>query len=249
MKISLVQYDPEWKNKEGNLSRLEALILGSESKSNLYLLPEMFSTGFSMDVSRLSEPLDGKTLQWMREMALRTGSDIAGSAIIAEDNKYYNRFLYVKEDATYAYYDKKHLFSMADEDKFFTPGTKRVVAESNGFRINLQVCYDLRFPEWARNENDYDLLLYTANWPTPRIGQWRSLLIARAIENQCYVAAVNRVGSDPGGNIYPGVSIIIDPEGKVVAESSDNTETILTAGLDIDKVTGLRERFPVWRDK
>jgi predicted amidohydrolase len=177
----------------------------------------MFSTGFSMAAERLAEPMDGKTVRWMADIALKYRCILTGSLIIEEDKKFYNRLLWVQPDGRIGFYDKRHLFANAHEDKHYSAGKTRLITQVNGWRINLQVCYDLRFPVWTRNQGDeYDVLLYVANWPEQRSLAWKTLLQARAIENQCYVIGVNRVGKDAKKNNYTGDSSLFGPLGEKV---------------------------------
>ena len=246
MKISIIQHDIVRKDLKGNLDRAEQLILSAE-KSDLYVLPEMFSTGFGMKPEKIAETPDGETLQWMHRMAETTQAAIAGSVAINENGKFYNRFYFIYPDGKEIHYDKRHLFSYAKEDEHYTPGNERVVLEYKGVRILLQVCYDLRFPVFSRNCNDFDLMLYTANWPDVRIEAWDLLLKARAVENQCYVAAVNRCGADLSGE-YEGHSVILNPFGKTLAQCTLEENTSATLELDMEKLQQFRKDFPVLND-
>jgi predicted amidohydrolase len=207
----------------------------------------MFSTGFCTQPEGIAESCDSDTLKWMKRKAAEIDAAIAGSIAVEQDGKYYNRFYFVKPDGSVTYYDKKHLFTYGGEHLRFTAGDERVVVEWRGVRILLEVCYDLRFPIWARNRGDYDMILYVASWPTPRVAAWSSLLVARAIENQCYVAGVNRVGTDPACE-YCGGSVIIDPYGRTIASCADNTECEATAEVDMEALEAFREKFPVLKD-
>ncbi len=246
MKISIIQHDIVRKDLKGNLDRAEQLILSAQ-KSDLYVLPEMFSTGFGMKPEKIAETSDGETLKWMHQMAKVTQAAIAGSVAIYENGKYYNRFYFIYPDGKEIHYDKRHLFSYAKENEHYTPGNERVVLEYKGVRILLQVCYDLRFPVFSRNCNDFDLMLYTANWPDVRLEAWDLLLKARAVENQCYVAAVNRCGSDPSGE-YKGHSVILDPFGKTLAQCTPGENTSVALELDMEKLQQFRKDFPVLND-
>lgn len=245
MKTVILQRDIAWADPAENCRRAEEAI-GSNEGADLYVLPEMFSTGFCTQPEGIAER-EGYTLAWMKQMAARTGAAIAGSVATEEEGKYYNRFYFVKPDGTVAHYDKKHLFTYGGEHLRFTPGTERVIVEWKGVRILLEVCYDLRFPIWARNRGDYDMILYVASWPTPRVEAWSALLVARAIENQCYVAGVNRVGTDPSCE-YCGGSVIIDPYGKTMAACARGEECEATATIDMEKLEAFREKFPVLSD-
>ena len=245
MKTVILQRDIAWADPEENCRRAEEAI-GRHEGADLYVLPEMFSTGFCTQPEGIAER-EGYTLAWMKQMATRTGAAIAGSVATEEEGKYYNRFYFVKPDGTVTHYDKKHLFTYGGEHLRFTPGTERVIVEWKGVRILLEVCYDLRFPIWARNRGDYDMILYVASWPTPRVEAWSALLVARAIENQCYVAGVNRVGTDPACE-YCGGSVIIDPYGKTIAACARGEECEATATIDMEKLEAFREKFPVLED-
>ncbi len=214
--------------------------------ADLYVLPEMFSTGFCTNPVDIAES-KGYSLKWMKKTAAAMNAAIAGSVAIKEKGRYYNRFYFVKPDGAVTWYDKKHLFTYGGEHLHFTPGEKRVIVEWRGVRILLEVCYDLRFPVWSRNRGDYDMILYVASWPTPRVEAWSALLVARAIENQCYVAGVNRVGVDPSCE-YCGGSVIIDPYGHTMAACPRGVESEAEAVIDIDLLIDFKRKFPVLRD-
>ena len=247
--ITIIQTDLQWEDKTANLQMLKNKIDSIEEKSQVVVLPEMFSTGFSMRPQLLAESMDGETIQWMKQVAAENKIILTGSLIIKEDENYFNRLLWVLPSGEIGHYDKRHLFAYGEEDKFYTVGKKRLIASVNGWKINLQVCYDLRFPVCARQQmpDEYDLLIYVANWPEKRIHAWKTLLCARAIENQCYVVGVNRVGND-GHNIYhSGNSLVIDPLGEVLYHMAD-VEDIFTITLEREKLDEVRARFPFWRD-
>ena len=246
MKIIILQRDIEWANPALNVQRVEEAI-DRNAGADLYLLPEMFSTGFCTQPEGIAESSDSDTLKWMKRKAAEIDAAIAGSVAVEQEGRYYNRFYFVRPDGTVTYYDKKHLFTYGGEHLRFTAGEERVVVEWRGVRILLEICYDLRFPIWARNRGDYDMILYVASWPTPRVAAWSALLVARAIENQCYVAGVNRVGTDPACE-YCGGSVIIDPYGKTIAACADNTECEATAVVDMEALEAFREKFPVLKD-
>ena len=246
MKVTIIQRNIEWANPALNVERANEAI-DRNVGADLYVLPEMFSTGFCTQPEGIAEPSNSDTLRWMQRKAAETNAAIAGSVAIEEQGKYYNRFYFVKPDGSVTHYDKKHLFTYGGEHLRFTAGEERVIVEWRGVRILLEVCYDLRFPIWARNRGDYDMILYVASWPTPRVAAWSALLVARAIENQCYVAGVNRVGTDPACE-YCGGSVIIDPYGKVIATCADNTECEATAEIDMQALEAFREKFPVLKD-
>ena len=246
MKVTILQRNIEWANPVLNVQRAEEAI-DRNAGADLYVLPEMFSTGFCTQPEGIAESCDSDTLKWMKRKATEIDAAIAGSVAVEQEGKYYNRFYFVKPDGSVTYYDKKHLFTYGSEHLQFTAGEERVVVEWRGVRILLEVCYDLRFPIWARNRGDYDMILYVASWPTPRVAAWSSLLVARAIENQCYVAGVNRVGTDPACE-YCGGSVIIDPYGRTIATCADNTECEATAEVDMVALEAFREKFPVLKD-
>lgn len=244
MNITILQTDILWAQPEANRQRISQLIehLGP---TDLIVLPEMFSTGFATQPEGIAEG-DGGSLRWMAAMAASTQAAVAGSIAIREGERYYNRFYFVKPDGEVAFYDKRHLFTYGGEDKAFTPGRDRVVVEWRGVRILLQVCYDLRFPVFSRNHDDYDLVLYVANWPEGRRQAWDLLLRARAIENQCYVVGVNRVGKAQVN--YNGGSAIVDFQGTLLAACVDGQESWATAQLNMPRLMAFRKQFPVLQD-
>ncbi len=246
MKVIILQSDIEWANPVANVQNINKMI-DAAGVADLYVLPEMFSTGFCTEPEGVAEPMDSATLRWMQQKAAVTGAAIAGSIAVYEDGKYYNRFYFVKPNGMVSHYDKHHLFTYGGEHNHFTAGNERVVVEHCGVRILLEVCYDLRFPVWSRNRGDYDMILYVASWPESRVAAWSALLVARAIENQCYVAGVNRVGSDPKCN-YCGGSAIIDPYGNTLATCDMGEECAVSAEVDMEALRAFREKFPVLND-
>lgn len=246
MKVTILQRDIEWCNSAINLQRAGEAI-DRWPGADLYVLPEMFSTGFCTVPNGVAEGEQGVTLQWMLRKAAEADAAIAGSVAVKVGENYYNRFYFVKPNGEVAYYDKKHLFTYGGEHLRFTAGKERTVVEWRGVRILLEVCYDLRFPIWARNRGDYDMILYVASWPVPRIKAWSALLIARAIENQCYVVGVNRVGSDPNCE-YNGRSVVIDPYGDEIARCATGVECEAEAEIDVAALNAFREKFPVLKD-
>lgn len=246
MKLLLLQTDIIWNNPAANRARAGELIAAAEP-AELIVLPEMFTTGFCTEPEGIAEAVGAETLPWMQAVARKEGAAVAGSVATEEDGHYYNRFYFVRPDGSYAQYDKRHLFSFAGEDRRYTSGGERVVVEYNGWRILLQVCYDLRFPVFARNRGDYDMILYVADWPAVRIDAWNTLLKARAIENQCYVAGVNRTGNDPYLE-YNGSSALIDFLGQPVAEAPLGREAALNGSIDREALAAFRERFPALGD-
>lgn len=247
MKISLMQPDIVWAAPEANRAKLEEVMWGLD-RSDLYVLPEMFSTGFVTEPAGIVES-DGQTLQWMLRMAQELKGAVCGSVAVEEGGQFYNRFYFVKPNGDVASYDKHHLFTYADEHRRYTPGDERVVVEFRGVRFLLQVCYDLRFPVFSRNNEKipYDCAIYVASWPTSRQAVWDTLLHARAIENQCYVAGVNRVGQDESGR-YCGGTLLVDPYGNTAAACPLDEDCAITVELDLQHLRDFRRKFPVLKD-
>lgn len=266
MKLTLLQTDIVWSNPVANRKAAEEMMLKVE-KSDVYILPEMFSTGFATQPEGIAEPEDNDTLRWMKQMADRLDAAVCGSVAVCEtvedadivngesvngesvNCKYYNRFYFVKPGGETSVYDKKHLFTYGGEHLRFTAGEERCRVEWRGVQFNICICYDLRFPIWSRNtsENPYDVQIYVASWPEPRRAAWDALLRARAIENQCYVAAVNRVGDDPSCH-YNGGTCLIDAYGKTVIAAEDCQMQAITAELNMEKLSAFRAKFPVLKD-
>lgn len=255
LSVSLIQTDIFWENKKANLSMLEEKIF-SIPKTDIVILPEMFSTGFSMHPQALAENMEGPTIKWMKETAGKKRIILTGSIIIEENGKYFNRLIWMLPNGEYGYYDKRHLFAYAGENNDYSSGNRRLIASVKGWKINLLVCYDLRFPVWARqskNENttgdssEYDVLVYVANWPEKRKHAWKTLLPARAVENQAYVIGVNRVGNDANNNNYSGDSMVCNALGEVLY-SKEKEEAIYTAILDKEHLKEVRTHFPFWKD-
>ncbi|MEL6831933.1 MAG: amidohydrolase [Bacteroidota bacterium] len=215
LKLALVQADLIWENASRNRDKFERLLAGLSPGTDIVVLPEMFSTGFSMEPQRLAEPMDGPTITWMREKAATLGAVITGSVIIEEGGKYFNRLLWITPDGELEQYNKRHLFTLAGEEKVYTAGTEQLVLTYRDWKIMPLVCYDLRFPVWSRNQFQYDLLLYVANFPDKRGFAWRTLLQARAIENQSYTIGLNRVGTDGNGIYYAGDSMLVNYDGSI----------------------------------
>ncbi|MBP6430255.1 MAG: amidohydrolase [Ferruginibacter sp.] len=258
LSITTIQVNLIWEDKVANLDAFEHKINNIQSPTEIVILPEMFSTGFSMQPSKLAETMDGETVNWMKRVSAQNKIVLTGSVIIEEEGNYFNRLIWMLPNGQYGYYDKRHLFAFGQEDKFYTAGNKRLIAQVKGFKINLQVCYDLRFPVWARQsplshrrgdggEVEYDVLIYVANWPQKRSHAWKTLLCARAIENQCYVVGVNRVGTDGNDIYHSGNSLVIDPLGQVLYHMADE-EDINTIALSKDFLNDVREKFPFWKD-
>jgi len=253
LSFSIIQTDLFWEDKEANLAMLAQKIRGIEEYSEVIVLPEMFSTGFSMRPTEFAETMDGPTVEWMKQLSAEKKVIIVGSLIIKEEiskeePRFYNRLIWMLPNGELGYYDKRHLFAFAGEDQHYTAGTKRLIARVKGWKINLQVCYDLRFPVWARQQGEeYDVLLYVANWPEKRNHAWKTLLTARAIENQCYTIGVNRVGIDGNNISHSGDSLIIGPLGEVLYHCAYK-EDIFTIALQKQELTTARNQFTFWKD-
>ena len=250
--LSLVQTALVWEDKAANLQLLETQLASLRGKTQVVVLPELFSTGFSMQTQVLAEPMNGPTLQWMRTMAQQYQLIITGSVMIQEEGLFYNRLIWMLPTGELGHYDKRHLFAFAGEDRYYSRGNKRFIASANGFKINLQICYDLRFPVWSRQQAtdgqpEYDLLIYVANWPERRRLAWMSLLQARAIENQCYVIGVNRVGEDGHQIYHSGDSMVIDPLGQIIFTKKDEA-CVHTLTISKEQLQGYRRQFPFLRD-
>ncbi len=248
LRVTLVQSMLHWEDAAANRAMFGQKLVALKGTTDLVVLPEMFTTGFSMRSKEMAETMDGATVSWMRAQAKSLDAALYGSVIITEGGRYFNRGLFVRPDGQVAVYDKRHLFRFANENEHYAPGTERVIVEWRGWRILLQVCFDLRFPVFARNRSDYDAMLYVANWPEARRYPWSQLLIARAIENQVYVAGVNRVGMDGKGIHYSGDSVVIDPRGAVIAQVEPSTEGTATVSLDRAALEDFRQKFPVAKD-
>ncbi|MDX9880609.1 MAG: amidohydrolase [Prolixibacteraceae bacterium] len=245
--VTIVQYNIEWENKQANFRKIEKLASRIDT-TDLIVLPEMFSTGFSMNVSEMAEKMSGLSVNWMKQFSVEKNAAVCGSLIIEENGKYYNRLLFVQPDGQVFWYDKRHLFTMGDEQTYYSPGNERLIVEFRGFRILPLICYDLRFPVWSRNQNDFDLMVYVANWPAPRRKAWNTLLKARAIENQSYLIAANRTGTDANGIKYSGGSYAIDAKGKITRELEKNEENIISEKFSIGSLQKFRQKFPVLND-
>lgn len=247
--VSLVQSHLAWENPTANRKHLEKQIQ-SIGSTDLIVLAEMFTTAFTMNSKKMAEPMHGDSVSWMKKMANEKDAVICGSLIIEDLGKYYNRFLWVEPNGDIQYYNKRHLFRMADEHQFFTQGNERIIIEYKDWRICPMICYDLRFPVWSRNDanNPYDLLIYVANWPSPRASAWSKLLMARAIENQAYTIGVNRIGEDEKGLKYIGGSAILDPKGEIIWEAKENNEAVQSKTIQLDQLNAFREKFPLKLD-
>ena len=247
LELALIQTTLAWHDPDANREHFQSLLEQARG-ADLIILPEMFSTGFSMESAELAELEDGPSSVWLREQAQRIGAVICGSLIIqADDGSYRNRLLWARPDGSLAHYDKRHLFRMAGEHRHYSAGNEQVVLELKGWRVRPLICYDLRFPVWSRDAGGTDLLLYTANWPGARRQHWNRLLPARAIENLCYVAAVNRVGEDGKGHAYTGDSQVLDFQGEALLMAGDGNGVFRT-WLSNEALSAYRERFPAHLD-
>ena len=246
LNITLVQPDVIWMNNLTNLENIDKQL--GNIKTDLIVLPEMFSTGFCMEPSKIAETMDGLSVLWMLKTAKRLNCAVCGSLSIQEKNKYYNRFLFVTPNGIEVSYDKKHLFSYGKENEVYTAGKKSTTIHYKGWKIKPFVCYDLRFPVWSRNTNNYDLALYVANWPANRSFAWNSLLTARAIENMSYVVAVNRIGIDGNELKYQGDSKVIDPLGETLIDLKES-KTVRQINLKINHLEKVRNKFKFLEDK
>ena len=247
LRLALVQSELAWHDPVANRAHFERL-LTAVGETDLVILPEMFTTGFSMDSAALAEPAEGPTAVWLLEQARRLGAVVTGSLIVRDANgQYRNRLLWATPEGELLHYDKRHLFRMAGEHEHYAPGETRLLVQLKGWRIRPLICYDLRFPVWSRAQDDTDLLLYVANWPAPRRGHWNRLLPARAIENLCYVAAVNRIGRDGNGHPYAGDSQVLDFQGEPLVEAGA-AAGVFRAMLSAAELAAYRQRFPAQRD-
>ncbi|UKM65273.1 amidohydrolase [Flavobacteriaceae bacterium GSB9] len=249
LKIALLQSDLAWEDAAQNRKNLGVALRGIAQTIDVIVLPEMFATGFTMNAEKVAEPMDGDTVAWMKQMATKTNAAIAGSLVISEERKFYNRFLFVEPSGKISIYNKRHTFTLAGENKVYTAGSKQVIIDYKGWKICPQVCYDLRFPVWSRNVEGYHVLIYVANWPKPRISAWNTLLQARAIENMSYCIGVNRVGVD-GTNIeYSGHSAAYDVLGNKITTIEPKQEQIETITLEKRHVEAYRNKFKFLDDR
>jgi predicted amidohydrolase len=248
MKATIVQCGLKWEERDANLEHISSIIDAAAPGSGIVVLPEMFTTGFTMNPEPLAEAMDGPTVLWMKDRAAAGGYALCGSVIIREEGLLYNRMIFITPSGDVTFYDKRHLHTMSGEHVVYSRGNKRVVVPYREFSFNLLVCYDLRFPVWSRNRGDTDVIIYSANWPSVRNSVWKALLVARAIENQCYVIGVNRVGANPDGTSYTGDSAIIGPKGEMLASLEPGAEGVASAVLSRETLDKYREDMPIWRD-
>lgn len=247
LEVTLIQSPLFWEDKASNLAQFEDYFKSIE-KSDLIVLPEMFNSGFTMNSQKVAEKQEGETLAWMQFWAKEKNTCICGSFVIEENENYYNRLFWVFPEGNFEHYNKRHLFRMANEHHFYTAGKERLIVHVKGWKICPLICYDLRFPVYSRRKNDYDCLIYVANWPAVRSGAWKTLLEARAIENQVYCIGVNRIGTDDNGIAYSGDSAVIDAKGVVLQQLKTNESGIIRCTLDWQDLNEFREKFPVHLD-
>lgn len=253
LNICLVQSSLIWEDSNANLDNFSKMLTQVSSLTDLIILPEMFNTGFTMNAKACFEEMEGPSMLWMADLAKEKGSVLCGSMIIKEEGEYYNRFIWMRPDRSYEYYDKKHLFRMGDEHLHFSAGSRKAVIALKGWKVMPLICYDLRFPVWSKNryaggEYLFDLLLYVANWPAVRSEAWDSLLRARAIENMAYAAGVNRTGTDGRGYVYKGGSMVTAPDGSVICHGNDNTQALLQCTLHRAPLVDIRAKIGVGND-
>jgi predicted amidohydrolase len=248
LKVTIIQSDLKWEDSKTNIENFSNKIDNIKEDTNLIVLPEMFSTGFSMNPEKFDRELAESSISFMQKKAFEKNAIIVGSVIFKENDKYFNRLIWMQPNGKFDFYDKRHLFSFAGEDKHYSSGNKNLICKIGDWRVKPLICYDLRFPVWSRNKNDYDLLIYIANWPERRIDAWDTLLKARAIENQAYVVGVNRIGKDINEIEHSGNSQIIDPKGNVISVTKPHEENTETIELNFDELTDFRNKFRVSDD-
>ncbi len=248
LKVAMIQADILWENPGSNLQKYQHMLDEMTVRPDLIIFPEMFTTGFSVNPRHNAEQMTGRSVSWLVQMARNINSMMAGSLIIEEKKSYYNRFVLVKPDGEICHYDKRHLFRMGNEESNYQPGSKREIIKSGSWRICPQICYDLRFPVWSRNQDDYEVLIYVANWPESRREVWKTLIRARAIENLSYCIGVNRVGKDGRGIYYAGESMIVDAKGQILNNVKADTEDIIVSELSLTALKTLRNDFPANKD-
>ncbi len=249
LKIALIQTDLVWENQKKNRKHLKEKIESLSQEIDIIILPEMFSTGFTMNANDVAESMEGKTVEWMKKRAFNANAAIVGSLVISENDRFFNRLLFVEPSGEIKYYDKRHTFTLAGEDKVYTAGSNKLIIDYKGWKICPQICYDLRFPVWARNTENYDVLVYVANWPKPRILAWDTLLKARAIENMCYCIGVNRIGIDEIQNEFSGNSAAYDVLGNAISNIKPNKEQIEVVTLERNHINFYRNKLKFLEDK
>ncbi len=247
LKVTIIQSDLVWENIDANLKNFTEKVHSVNEETNLIILPEMFATGFSMQPGKFA-PAQNEIIEKLQEFASLKNAVVTGTVITEKESAYFNTLIWMHPNGIYETYDKRHLFSFAGEDQFYTQGKTQLITQLKDWKIMPLICYDLRFPVWSRNNVNYDLLIYVANWPERRNDAWKTLLRARAIENQAYVIGVNRVGDD-GNNIYhSGDSVVIDPRGNSISKTKAHEENIETLNLNLTELNAFREKFPVAKD-
>ncbi len=249
LKIALIQSDLVWENPTKNRQNFTKKIESISERIDVIVLPEMFTTGFTMHAKFVAETMNGKTVLWMKEMASKTNAAIVGSIVISEKSNFYNRLLFVEPSGYITSYDKRHTFTLVGEDKTYTAGKEKVIVHYKGWKIRPLICYDLRFPVWSRNTEDYDVLLYVANWPKPRVSAWDALLKARAIENMSYCVGVNRVGVDGVKSEYSGHSAVYDVLGNLITEFDPNEEAVQVVTLEKRHIEAYRNKLKFLDDR
>jgi omega-amidase len=248
LKLTMIQTDIFWEDIDRNLENIDSLLMHNNPSTDVIVLPEMFSTGFSMNTYKLAEASQGKAFKWMLSKARDYNAAITGSIIFTENEKFYNRLFWVNPGGEWFSYDKRHLFRVGKEDQFYEHGDKRLIVNYKEWRICPLICYDLRFPVWSRNNHAYDLLIYIANWPAARNHVWNILLRARAIENQCFVVGVNRVGRDGENLQYIGESCVVHPKGYFTTGTHDPTEQVINCSISKQELLDFRTKFPALDD-
>lgn len=248
MKISVIQSDIIWENKDLNFQNLSELVIPLFNNTDIVILPEMFNTGYSMNPGMLAEDPDGETFRWMKDLSDRGNFGICGSYMVKEGTSFFNRWIFISRGNPVYKYDKRHLFTMGGEKNLFTAGRSRLNFIFRDVKISAYICYDLRFPVWSRNQEKSDLIIYSANWPESRRKVWKTLLCARAIENQCYVAGSNRTGTDGESIKYCGESMIVDPRGELMVLAEANESSVISSEISIDELNSFRLKFPVTED-
>lgn len=262
LKITLIQSELHWENKEKNLEMFSQKISAIKQSTDIIVLPEMFSTGFTMLSNQFAETMDGQTVQWMRSKAMEQNCIVTGSFVCEDNGCLYNRLVWMQPNGTCRYYDKRHLFRMANENNHYSAGDTKIIVEVKGWKICPLICYDLRFPVWSRQELEvrrqktevvdnlyqYDVLVYVANWPERRSHAWKTLLMARAIENQCYVVGVNRVGNDGNQMYHSGDSAVINAKGEKISNTNASEQSVETVSLSYDELSNFRKSFPAILD-
>lgn len=246
--IFAFQSDIIWKDVDANLLKYERMVDSIKEKADLLVFPEMFQTGFYTQPADVAEKMDGKTVRWMKSISERFGCSVVGSLVINDGRRYFNRAIYFDSSQNMTWYDKRHLFTVENEEIKYTAGKSKLIVSVKDWMIHFQICYDLRFPVWTKNQNDYDVLINMASWPAARNNVWETLLKARAIENQCYVVGVNRVGTDNNNHTYIGHSMAIGPKGELLESLSENKEGILKITLSGEELEHYRTQFPVWKN-